>query len=199
MDLKIVNKTLFSRLPEEILIQYIQPYLGCWDHFNPIDGHFCTCQKRFYLYVEHCLPNRRSNQSVICRWMNGFKGKSNSMSTDGFLLYSYAMVIDKPILELLQASPETPFEIISDGRSLVLTPVRAPKEEKKFKDAVAMVHKRFGKAYPAIAFLAGYVCLGRFPLGIERIEFLLETLVGGFTGINGTADGWYGHIISFLY
>jgi len=63
----------------------------------------------------------------------------------------YAMVIDKPILELLQTTPETPFEIISDGRSLVLTPVRNPKEQKKFKDAVAMVHKRFGKAMKKLA------------------------------------------------
>ena len=64
---------------------------------------------------------------------------------------SYAMVIDKPILELLQTTPETPFEIISDGRSLVLTPVRDPKEEKKFEKAVAMVHKRFGKAMKKLA------------------------------------------------
>jgi antitoxin component of MazEF toxin-antitoxin module len=59
---------------------------------------------------------------------------------------SYAMVIDKPILDLIQATAETPFEIISDGRSLVLTPVREPAEEKKFEDAVAMIHKRFGSA-----------------------------------------------------
>ena len=64
---------------------------------------------------------------------------------------SYAMVIDKPILDLLQATAETPFEIISDGRSLVLTPVRDPKEEKKFEKAVAMVHKRFGKAMKKLA------------------------------------------------
>ena len=64
---------------------------------------------------------------------------------------SYAMVIDKPILELLQTTPETPFEIISDGLSLVLTPVRDPKEEKKFEKAVAMVHKRFGKAMKKLA------------------------------------------------
>ena len=64
---------------------------------------------------------------------------------------SYAMVIDKPILELLKATPETPFEIISDGRSLVLTPVRDPKEEKKFGQALAMVHKRFGKAMKKLA------------------------------------------------
>lgn len=64
---------------------------------------------------------------------------------------SYAMVIDKPILELLHATPETPFEIISDGRSLVLTPVRDAKDEKKFQDAVAMIHKRFGRAMKKLA------------------------------------------------
>lgn len=64
---------------------------------------------------------------------------------------SYAMVIDKPILELLNATPETPFEIISDGRSLVLTPIRSAEEEKKFTDAVAMIHKRFGNAMKKLA------------------------------------------------
>ncbi len=64
---------------------------------------------------------------------------------------SYAMVIDKPILELIKASPETPFEIISDGRSLVLTPVRDPEEEGKFEEAVAMIHKRFGNAMKKLA------------------------------------------------
>ena len=64
---------------------------------------------------------------------------------------SYAMVIDKPILELIQATPDTPFEIISDGRSLVLTPVRAPEEEKKFDSAVAMIHERFGNAMKRLA------------------------------------------------
>ena len=64
---------------------------------------------------------------------------------------SYAMVIDKPILELLKATPETPFEIISDGRSLVLTPVRDAEEEQKFDNAVAMVHKRFGNAMKKLA------------------------------------------------
>ncbi len=64
---------------------------------------------------------------------------------------SYAMVIEKPILELLHTTPDTPFEIISDGRSLVLTPVRSSKESKKFDEAVAMVHKRFGKAMKQLA------------------------------------------------
>ena len=64
---------------------------------------------------------------------------------------SYAMVIDKPILELIHATPETPFEIISDGRSLVLTPIRDDATEKKFDDAVAMLHRRFGKAMKRLA------------------------------------------------
>jgi len=64
---------------------------------------------------------------------------------------SFALVIDKPILELIRANAETPFEIISDGRSLVLTPVRDPEEEKKFDDAVEMIHTRFGNAMKKLA------------------------------------------------
>ena len=64
---------------------------------------------------------------------------------------SLALVIDKPVLELIRATADTPFEIISDGRSLVLTPVRDPKEEKKFADALAMMHKRFGRAMKKLA------------------------------------------------
>ncbi len=64
---------------------------------------------------------------------------------------SYALVIDKPILDLLNATPETPFEIITDGRSLLLSPVRSLDDEKKFDDALAMVHKRFGKAMKKLA------------------------------------------------
>lgn len=64
---------------------------------------------------------------------------------------SYALVIDKPILELLRVSPETHFEIMTDGQSLVLTPVRDPAEEKKFQEALGMVHKRFGRAMKRLA------------------------------------------------
>ena len=64
---------------------------------------------------------------------------------------SYALVIDKPILELLRVTPETPFEIITDGQCLVLAPVRDPKEEAKFTDALDMVHKRFGGAMKRLA------------------------------------------------
>jgi antitoxin component of MazEF toxin-antitoxin module len=64
---------------------------------------------------------------------------------------SYALVIDKPIMELLRVKPETPFDILTDGQSLVLTPVRNSREEQKFEKALDMVHKRFGKAMKRLA------------------------------------------------
>ncbi len=64
---------------------------------------------------------------------------------------SYAMVIDKPILDLLQATPETRFEIMSDGQSLILTPVRSAAGERKMRAAMAMVHERFGNAMRNLA------------------------------------------------
>ena len=64
---------------------------------------------------------------------------------------SYALVIDKPILELLQATPDTPFEIVTDGQCLVLTPVRDEAEEQKFQESLEKVHKRFGRAMKRLA------------------------------------------------
>jgi antitoxin MazE len=64
---------------------------------------------------------------------------------------SYALIIDRAVLDLIQATPETPFEIVSDGRSLMLTPIRDPAKEKKFQAAVEKLHKRFGKAMKKLA------------------------------------------------
>ena len=64
---------------------------------------------------------------------------------------SYALVIEKPILELLRVSPETSFEILTDGQCLVLTPVRDSADEKTFQSALDMVHKRFGRAMKRLA------------------------------------------------
>jgi antitoxin component of MazEF toxin-antitoxin module len=64
---------------------------------------------------------------------------------------SYALVIDKPILEILRATPETTFQILTDGNSLLLTPVRDPEEEKRFEEALKMTHRRFGRALKKLA------------------------------------------------
>ena len=58
---------------------------------------------------------------------------------------------DKPILELVRVTPETPFEIVTDGQCLILGPVRDPEAEKKCSDALNGVHKRFGRAMKRLA------------------------------------------------
>ena len=48
---------------------------------------------------------------------------------------SLALVLDKPILELLKITAETPLQISTDGTSLVISPVTADREA-KFKAAM---------------------------------------------------------------
>jgi antitoxin component of MazEF toxin-antitoxin module len=64
---------------------------------------------------------------------------------------SYALIIEKPILEILRATPETAFEVMTDGQCLVLSPVRDKADEKKFQNALEIVHKRFGRAMKRLA------------------------------------------------
>jgi hypothetical protein len=53
--------------------------------------------------------------------------------------------------------------------------------------AAVVVHVR--KRDPSGMTLAHDIGLASLPLGIERIEFLLEALVGRFSGVDRAADG----------
>lgn len=53
---------------------------------------------------------------------------------------SAALIIDKPILELLDITLETPLKITTDGVNLIITPVRDGGREKKFRQALAKVN-----------------------------------------------------------
>ena len=44
-----------------------------------------------------------------------------------------ALVIEKPVLELLGASNETSFEVTTDGKSLILTPVNDVDRQSRFR------------------------------------------------------------------
>ena len=48
---------------------------------------------------------------------------------------SYALVIDRPVLDLLKIDPETPLDIATDGQVLVVSPVRDTKRLKEFEEA----------------------------------------------------------------
>ena len=64
---------------------------------------------------------------------------------------SYALVIDKPVLKLLGITPETPIEITTDGKALVLSPVRDAARQAKFERALGNTNRKFGRALRNLA------------------------------------------------
>jgi antitoxin component of MazEF toxin-antitoxin module len=64
---------------------------------------------------------------------------------------SYALIIDKPILELLHINPDTPIEIRTDGDVLVLVPQRETERQAKFEEALDETNKRYGRALRNLA------------------------------------------------
>lgn len=59
---------------------------------------------------------------------------------------SLALVIEKPILELLGADRETLFDVTTDGQVLILTPVKDTVHPTSFKDALEKINIRNPKA-----------------------------------------------------
>lgn len=64
---------------------------------------------------------------------------------------SAALVIDKPILELLGIDMKTPLEITTDGRNLIVSPVSDAGREARFKKAVSKVLAKHGKTFARLA------------------------------------------------
>ena len=57
---------------------------------------------------------------------------------------SLALVIDKPILEMLRISADTPLEITSDGDHLMISPVRDTQRQRKLQASLDKINQRFG-------------------------------------------------------
>jgi len=57
---------------------------------------------------------------------------------------SLALVIDKPILEMLQISADTPLELTTDGDSLLISPVRGKSRQKKLRASLEKINRKFG-------------------------------------------------------
>jgi antitoxin component of MazEF toxin-antitoxin module len=64
---------------------------------------------------------------------------------------SLALIIEKAILELLHITQNTPLEINTDGRNLIISPVEDAKQEKKFRETLAKVNKKYEKTLRALA------------------------------------------------
>lgn len=57
---------------------------------------------------------------------------------------SLALVIDKPILEMLDISADTPLEVTTNGDSLLVSPVRDKARQKKLRDSLNKINRKFG-------------------------------------------------------
>lgn len=64
---------------------------------------------------------------------------------------SLALVIDRPILQLLEIDPDTPLSVTTDGRHLIITPAAHEGEDRRFRKALGKVNRRYGKALKRLA------------------------------------------------
>jgi antitoxin component of MazEF toxin-antitoxin module len=68
---------------------------------------------------------------------------------------SYALVIDKPILDLLKIRPDTPLAISTDGKSLLIAPedeeVERTGVSEKFEQSLEKVNRRFANVLRRLA------------------------------------------------
>jgi antitoxin component of MazEF toxin-antitoxin module len=64
---------------------------------------------------------------------------------------SLALVIDRPILDLLKIEADTPLDISTDGRQLIVAPAQPSARRKKFDAAQEWAHKQYGKAFRKLA------------------------------------------------
>ena len=59
--------------------------------------------------------------------------------------------IEKAILNILNINEQTPLEITTDGKNIIISPVQEKQREKAFKSALAKVNQRHGKTLKKLA------------------------------------------------
>lgn len=64
---------------------------------------------------------------------------------------SLALVIEKPILELLKMDADTPLEVSTDGDVLIVKPHRSRRGKKKVREALEWVNDHYGNALKRLA------------------------------------------------
>lgn len=64
---------------------------------------------------------------------------------------SAALIIDKPILELLGITMDTPLKITTDGKNLIISPAAEPERETRFEQAMKRVNEKHGETLRRLA------------------------------------------------
>ena len=65
---------------------------------------------------------------------------------------SYALIIDRAVMDLLHITPETPLEIATDGEALVITPtVKKKAHKEKLRRAMARIDRDYDRTLKKLA------------------------------------------------
>jgi antitoxin MazE len=64
---------------------------------------------------------------------------------------SSALIIDKPIMELLNIDSDTPLEISTDGRNIIISPVNDSSKMKRLDKALEKINRKHGSTLKKLA------------------------------------------------
>lgn len=65
---------------------------------------------------------------------------------------SYAVIIERPILDLLGIDSDTLLQISTpDGASIVITPLKTKTQKTKFSSSLKKINKKYGRALKRLA------------------------------------------------
>lgn len=64
---------------------------------------------------------------------------------------SKAIIIDRGVLDLLKIKDDTPLDISTDGKLLIISPVRDKKRQKKLEEGLQRANKKYGRMLKRLA------------------------------------------------
>ena len=64
---------------------------------------------------------------------------------------SLALVLDRPILDLIRIDADTPLDISTDGKRLIISPIRSAISDSQFKAALTQVNRKHAKTLKRLA------------------------------------------------
>jgi antitoxin component of MazEF toxin-antitoxin module len=64
---------------------------------------------------------------------------------------SAAIVLDKALLELLNVKLDTPLEVTTDGRNIIISPNVASASESSMLDSLSRINERHGRVFKRLA------------------------------------------------
>ena len=62
-----------------------------------------------------------------------------------------ALVIDRGVLDILDIDAETPLSVTTDGKFLIVAPVRDSKQRKRFRTALEAGNRKYSKMLKRLA------------------------------------------------